>query len=50
MFDNIYSLIYVPFIIVRRMSLSDIALLDDCLLVYCVIEWQKCVFMCMHVS
>ena len=29
------------------MLLSDSALQDDCLLVYCAVVWRTCVLMCM---
>ena len=36
--------------IVRRVLLSDLALQDDFLLVYCVEAWQTCVLMRMRAT
>ena len=33
---------------VRRISLGDLALQDDCLLVYCAVAWLTCVLMCIR--
>ena len=34
--------------IVRKVLLSDLALQDDCLLVYCAVAWRTCVLMHMR--
>ena len=33
---------------VRRILLGDLALQDDCLLVYCAVPWQTRVLMCIR--
>ena len=38
----------LPFMIVRRMLSSYLALQDDCLLVYCAVAWQTRVLMRMR--
>ena len=44
--NSLYSLI----IVVRRMLLSDTAFQDNCLLLYCAMEWRTLVLIRIHLN
>ena len=48
--DELYKIdtFILLFMIVNRVLLSDLALQDDCLLVYCAVVWQTRVLVRMH--